>query len=140
MLYRIKGVEKSKCNGCEKCVQICHASCFEMVDDKGKIVAKFGKEDKCDACGDCILICPTKDSAIILEPIMKDKQGFVKEINKKECLACEKCIKLCPHKNIEIVEENGKIFAKILNAKKCIADGHCSFSCPVDNKTYSECK
>ena len=138
MHYRIKGVEKEKCDGCEKCVQVCHYKLFEMVDEHGKIIARFNdKQKKCDACGDCILICPSKNNAIILEPLMKDKKGYVKEINKKECLACEKCINLCPGKNIEITEEKGKVFAKIINPKKCIADGHCSFSCPVDDKVYS---
>lgn len=140
MLYKIKGVDKNRCNGCEKCVQICGHKCFEMTDSNGKIIAKFDNKDKCNACGDCIVICPVEGSAIILEPLIKDKQGFVKEINKKKCLACEKCIKLCPNHNIEITEENGNIFAKILDPKKCLADGHCSFSCPVDDKVYSKCK
>ena len=138
MHYRIKGVDSKKCDGCEKCVKVCPKGCFEMVDENNKIIAKFTNSDKCNSCGDCIIVCPTEGSAIILEPLIKGKDGYVKEINKKKCLACEKCIKLCPGKNIEITEENGKVFAKIIDPKKCIADGHCSFSCPVDDKVYSK--
>lgn len=140
MFYRIKGVDESKCNGCEKCVQACHAKCFEMMDSGGKIIANFNNKEKCDACADCIIICPVNGSAIILAPVNNEKKGFVKSIDNKKCVACEKCLKLCPGKNIEIVEENGKIFARIIDPKKCVADGYCSFCCDVDDKTYSKDK
>lgn len=138
MLYKIKEVDAGKCNGCEKCAQVCHACCFDMISTDDKIVAKFQNADKCDACGDCIIVCPIEGSAIALIPLVKEKSGFVKEINPKKCSACEKCISLCPDKNIEITEENGKVFAKIKDPKKCVADGHCTFCCDFDTKTYSK--
>lgn len=138
MLYKIKEVDKNLCNACEKCVKICHANCFDMTEIDNKIVAEFKNKDLCDACGDCIAICPVKTSAIVLMPVDKNKHGFVKGINSQKCQACGKCLDLCPGKNIEITEENGKIFAKIIDPQKCIADGHCSFCCNVDDKIYSQ--
>ena len=140
MYYQIKGVDVDKCNGCEKCVQICHHNCFEMVESNNKVVADFIKPEKCDACGDCIVICPVDHSAIMLKPLNKNKKGYVVKIEGEKCEACEKCISVCPEKNIEIVEKNGEIFAKIKDPKKCVADGDCTFCCEVDNKVYSEAK
>ena len=136
MHYKISEVDKTRCNGCEKCVQVCHANCFEMINEDDKIVANFYNANNCDSCGDCIVICPIEKSAIILSD--KDNVGgHVTSIDKDKCAACGKCIDTCPDKNIEIVEENGQIFAKIKDPKKCIADGHCSFCCQVDDKVYS---
>ena len=140
MLYKIKEVDYERCNGCEKCVQVCHAKCFDMVEKSDKIIADFLRPEDCDSCGDCIVVCPIEGSAIVLQPLLKDKHGHVKMIDGEKCVACGKCLNLCPGKNIEITEKDGKIFAKILNPKKCVADGHCTFCCPVDDKIYSETK
>lgn len=140
MFYKIKEVEAKKCNACEKCVEVCHAGCFDMVEKNGKIVAEFINPKKCDACGDCLIECSHEGNAIALESVRKDKKGYVHSINKSKCEACERCVNLCPDKNIEMVEENGRVFAKIINPEKCLADGHCSFCCQVDDKEYSKSK
>ena len=138
MFYKIKEVDKKRCNSCEKCVKVCHVDCFDMIEDKsGKIVANFKDKEKCDSCGDCIILCSKEGAAIVLESVDKKKHGHVNGIKKEKCEACEKCLKLCPGKNIEMVEEKGKVFAKIIDPKKCLADGHCSFCCCVDDKIYS---
>lgn len=137
MLYKIKEVDAARCNSCEKCVQVCHANCFDMAERDGDIIAEFIRPKDCDCCGDCIAICPVEGSAIALQPILPGKQGHIREIDEEKCISCGKCINLCPGKNIKIIESGGKVFAKIIDPKKCVADGHCTFCCPVDDKVYS---
>ncbi len=140
MFYKIKGVDTDKCNGCEKCVQICHHSCFDMVLSGNNVVAKFINPKTCDSCGDCIVVCPVENTAILLKSANKNKEGYVVKIDGETCDACGKCISVCPEKNIEIVEENGNIFAKIIDPEKCASDGHCTFCCENDNKKYAKHK
>jgi MinD superfamily P-loop ATPase len=62
-----------KCNGCEKCKNICHFDAIDWDDRKNMPVFKdFG----CEGCGVCRMICPQK--AIELADIENAKTGFAK--------------------------------------------------------------
>jgi heterodisulfide reductase subunit A len=49
----------------------------------------------------------------------------------ERCAACGNCVIACPYEAIEIVEEQGKRFAKV-NETKCKGCGTCVASCPND--------
>lgn len=64
-------VDKSKCIGCGKCVNICYFDALKLI--KGTpIVSKFG----CEGCGACELICPV--GAIKLIDIYNAHIGYAK--------------------------------------------------------------
>ena len=48
-----------------------------------------------------------------------------------KCAACGSCVIACPYEAIEIVEENGKRYAKV-NEAQCKGCGTCVASCPND--------
>ncbi len=48
-------VDKSKCTGCESCVDECPSSAISMVDGKASVDA-----DSCIDCGACIDACPVE--------------------------------------------------------------------------------
>jgi len=49
-------IDKEKCNGCGKCVEVCKDFSLEIVDKKVSISSNkiFG----CIACGHCMMVCP----------------------------------------------------------------------------------
>lgn len=49
-------INKEKCIGCQKCVQICTMDVFGAQKEKGVPVVQFPKE--CWHCRACILDCP----------------------------------------------------------------------------------
>lgn len=53
-------VDKSKCTGCEDCVEACPAECIVVKDEIAVI-----DEDECTECGACVDTCP--EEAIIEE-------------------------------------------------------------------------
>lgn len=46
-------VDATKCNGCEKCVDVCSVEIFEMNEDKAEVV----NPEECIGCKSCIEIC-----------------------------------------------------------------------------------
>jgi MinD superfamily P-loop ATPase len=62
-------VDKNKCMGCRKCVDICYFKALEFKDNIPK-VSEFG----CEGCGACELICPV--NAIKLEKINNAYIGY----------------------------------------------------------------
>lgn len=48
-------VDKSKCTGCESCVEECPSNAISMVDGKAAI-----DPDSCIDCGACIDACPVE--------------------------------------------------------------------------------
>ncbi|MBI4843742.1 MAG: 4Fe-4S binding protein [Nitrospirae bacterium] len=47
-------VDKSKCDGCEECVNLCPSEVFQMQDGKSEPV----KPDECVFCLTCVEGCP----------------------------------------------------------------------------------
>lgn len=54
-------LNKEKCTGCQRCVQVCPHAVFEMKDKKADIVAL----ERCMECGACQLNCA--DGALSVE-------------------------------------------------------------------------
>ena len=52
---KIITIDKSKCNGCGKCVDACAEGAIEIIDGKAALVADV----LCDGFGDCLGECPT---------------------------------------------------------------------------------
>ena len=55
MKRNIIQIDRSKCNGCGKCVSACHEGAIRLVDGKAELVS----EVYCDGLGDCVGDCPT---------------------------------------------------------------------------------
>ena len=49
-------IDKSKCNSCGKCIELCPVGCIEM-DSTGK--ATWAGLTSCAECGTCWYICPS---------------------------------------------------------------------------------
>ncbi len=64
-------IDKKKCIGCGKCVDICYFNALKL-DNNIPIISEFG----CEGCGACELICPVK--AIKLEDINNANIGYAK--------------------------------------------------------------
>ena len=52
-------VDEEKCIGCANCINVCLASCFEMVEKKARIKSL----EKCMECASCWYVC--QEEAII---------------------------------------------------------------------------
>lgn len=61
MKRNIIHIDRSKCNGCGKCVTACHEGAIRLVDGKAELVSEI----YCDGLGDCVGDCPT--GAITIE-------------------------------------------------------------------------
>lgn len=48
---------ENKCNGCERCLDVCPTRCFEMDGAKNRVKANF---NDCVQCGACFKQCPTE--------------------------------------------------------------------------------
>jgi len=46
-------VDKTKCQGCGACVNVCPAQAISLIDDIASIDTK-----KCVECGKCVAVCP----------------------------------------------------------------------------------
>ena len=51
----VPNIDEEECNGCGDCVEACHVSAVELVNNKAKIV----RPEDCDYCADCETICPS---------------------------------------------------------------------------------
>ncbi len=123
-LLHIDHIDEIKCSACEKCVHICPEDCFEITELNGKIIAKFISPEKCTYCGECLVVC--EEEAIMLNDIEADK---IYEVTKPEnCSACESCVQLSKGKGFEMVEKDGKIFAKRLDDNTKNVNSY--FACP----------
>lgn len=131
--FHIDHIDRKKCTACEECVHVCANKCFEMTEVDGKVVAKFVNADKCDFCGKCLIVC--EDKAICLNEVADIE--YAKLEREHSCQACENCVKICHGKSYEIVEEDGKIFAKKISNRE---DNSCFFSCPNQAIIYVEKK
>jgi NAD-dependent dihydropyrimidine dehydrogenase PreA subunit len=61
-------IEKTKCEGCGDCVDICPSDCFEIVDENGKKIAIFSAlPDDCIGCMACEGACPEGSITVIEE-------------------------------------------------------------------------
>lgn len=47
------------CNGCERCIRICHHGVLMMVDNGYCRYAIVGRPANCNGCGKCIGVCKT---------------------------------------------------------------------------------
>ena len=48
-------ISEDVCDGCGDCVDACHASAVELINNKAKIV----RPEDCDYCAECEEICPS---------------------------------------------------------------------------------
>ncbi len=120
--FEINHVEKDKCTACENCIKLCPSDCYEMKHDNDNVYVEFTNPSNCSFCGKCIYNCP--GDAIILKEL--DHTKF--EIDRSLCGACEKCIQISGDQGVELVEEDGKVFAKITDHTKF--DKKTGFYCP----------
>ncbi len=49
-------IDRSRCVGCRKCVDMCPARALDMVEDK----ATMARPDDCIYCTDCEVICSAR--------------------------------------------------------------------------------
>lgn len=63
----IKINDKSKCTGCNACVQICSKQCVSMKEDSEGFFYPEVDDNKCTKCGRCIKACP------IITPVLNKK-------------------------------------------------------------------
>lgn len=59
----LPSVDKTKCNGCGECVDVCPVSVFEMQSGKSEPI----NQDECLGCESCVEVC--EQSAITLEEV-----------------------------------------------------------------------
>ena len=48
-------IAEEVCDGCGDCVDACHGSAVELINNKAKIV----RPEDCDYCAECEEICPS---------------------------------------------------------------------------------
>ena len=65
MKYKIT-IDHSKCNGCDKCIQICKNNVLRKINGKVHLL----NDINCNSLGDCIHVCPM--NAISLQPKLKE--------------------------------------------------------------------
>ncbi|UKI38473.1 MAG: 4Fe-4S binding protein [Clostridiales bacterium] len=46
-------LDKEKCKGCTKCIQLCPTQAIRVRNGKARII-----KEKCIDCGECINVCP----------------------------------------------------------------------------------
>lgn len=61
-------VDEEKCDGCGLCLEVCHASCFAIIDN----VATGVKTGHCDYGGGCEAICPKQAISLVYEVVFKE--------------------------------------------------------------------
>ena len=118
-------INQDKCNGCDKCAEVCRFKAIEVTDGKYSVI-----QMNCEGCGYCARICPTK--AIVME---EQNVG-------KWYISTTKAGNSMVHAKLGIGAENsGKLVAKVKNEAKNIAkveniefilvDGSPGIGCPV---------
>ena len=94
--------DKSKCCGCNACVQRCPKQCIEMHDDKEGFLYPVIDTAVCIDCGLCEKVCPV-----------------INQNEPKKPLRCYAAIN--PDENIRVKSSSGGIFTMI--AEYIIAEG-----------------
>lgn len=123
-MHKVIDVLGEECLACEKCVQVCKNNVFEMVEKQGKIVSEVIDNSDCNGCFECVKFCSSNGKSIVID--LTDKS---KIFDKENCDACEKCVQACSKDNIEIIEDNGKLFAKIIDINNCDCNNQCVLVC-----------
>ena len=60
--------EKSRCTGCEACVNICPVHCIKRkVDERGFLIPSIHHEE-CIGCGKCTSVCPVLNPVALNSP------------------------------------------------------------------------
>ena len=138
-LAKISYVDKDKCTACEKCVMVCPEDCFSIVEDKGKVIAKF-TDNGCTNCGACLKACPEDAIVVSITKGSKKKEYYIM-VDENKCEACGECVKICPECNLEIVETEKKIHSMHKDKMhKCNKDHKCVFVCKCNAIKLKEVK
>jgi MinD superfamily P-loop ATPase len=116
-------IDKSKCNGCKKCVDSCY---FDALDFKNNYPVL--KEFSCEGCGVCELVCPNK--AITLKNVNNAQIGYAKT---------KYNFKIASAQLLSSSSGSGKVVAEVRkkakdiepNAEIMIIDSAAGIGCPV---------
>lgn len=108
----IKIEDKSKCCGCEACVQICPKRCISFTPDDEGFFYPSVDEEKCVDCGMCEKVCPELDQDAPRQP----KQTFAAKN---------------PDEAERQISSSGGIFAML--ARKVIKEGGVVFGARFDD-------
>ncbi|MCR5718974.1 MAG: Coenzyme F420 hydrogenase/dehydrogenase, beta subunit C-terminal domain [Lachnospiraceae bacterium] len=86
--------DKSKCTGCNACMQICPAKCIEMKRDAEGFWYPVADKDKCLKCNACVNACPVINCGKVhsgnLHLSNENETGDAKTIRKNETESDEK--------------------------------------------------
>lgn len=108
-------VDKNKCVGCLKCIQVCPKNLIKLLPADNTSIVACSNQDKggavrkictvgCITCSRCVKACPNKaiemkDNVAVIDPDLCDNCGACVEI------CPQKCIRDMNAKNVEVKEE-----------------------------------
>jgi NAD-dependent dihydropyrimidine dehydrogenase PreA subunit len=78
-------VNAEKCNGCGKCITLCHYDAMNIVEIEGKKKVTYNK-DLCMGCGVCVTMCPQEALLLVVDPdkgIIFDMDSMVEKYGKQ---------------------------------------------------------
>lgn len=124
----------SRCNRCQRCVQVCPYSIVQPVSLKDGFIG-WGtpelnfKTGYCDYCMKCVEVCPT--GALTMDAPSADNLGVAKVIS-DVCVAwdwtgCTVCEDKCPVEGAITMDEHGR---PVVDEVLCDGCGLCENACP----------
>jgi len=120
-------LNKEKCNGCKKCLDVCNFSAIKWDKEKNKPVFN---SFLCEGCGSCMLICP--NNAIKLIKINNGKIGFVKTKYGFNLVSGQLKIGATGSgKIVSLIKEKAEKIARKEKAEIMLIDSAAGVGCPV---------
>ena len=100
-------INRSKCDACRSCAELCPHGVLEVANGKLSVVAL----EKCTLCKDCEAVCPKKPSAIKVKNV---KDAFIFNVESTGALPPERIVT----EAVEILRKKSKDFTEQLSQTK----------------------
>jgi NAD-dependent dihydropyrimidine dehydrogenase PreA subunit len=71
--------DEDKCNGCNRCLEICQVDIFVPADEKGK-PPRVLYPGECWYCGCCVMVCPREGAIRLRHPLMNQVHWIEKSL------------------------------------------------------------